>query len=238
MQHHPIHTSPFAAPGPGASLLLPGSTRRCAPATRPCSSAGSSTPASASTRTAERPGLPDRLGPFLSGLAERRPRLRACVLQRRLGLLGALMRGLSRRAIRPGGTCPRLEEKPLCDVQVPPSESWDFCSASAASWPDAPPASGRKHSAIARHATAAQHPMARAIAVTGHPGRAPSPGPVKDCRLRVAHCAQLSAPPARRSEHRSQGWVNWPSGGRGGPRAQNAVRNRTATMFTGPRSLL
>lgn len=39
------------------------------------------------------PGVPDRLGPFLSHLAETRPGLRIHVLQWRLGLVGALVRG-------------------------------------------------------------------------------------------------------------------------------------------------
>ncbi len=39
------------------------------------------------------PGLPDRLGPFLSALVERRPELSVRVLQWNLGLIGTLVRG-------------------------------------------------------------------------------------------------------------------------------------------------
>lgn len=39
------------------------------------------------------PGLPDRLGPFLSALVERRPELCVRVLQWNLGLIGTLVRG-------------------------------------------------------------------------------------------------------------------------------------------------
>ncbi|GJD98759.1 phospholipase D-like domain-containing protein [Methylobacterium isbiliense] len=39
------------------------------------------------------PGLPDRLGPFLSALVERRPELCVRVLQWNLGLIGTLLRG-------------------------------------------------------------------------------------------------------------------------------------------------
>lgn len=40
------------------------------------------------------PGLPDRLGPFLSALVERRPELCVRVLQWNLGLIGTLVRGV------------------------------------------------------------------------------------------------------------------------------------------------
>lgn len=44
---------------------------------------------------APHPDMPDRLGPFLSALVERRPELRVRVLQWNLGLIGTLVRGVT-----------------------------------------------------------------------------------------------------------------------------------------------
>ena len=117
-RHHPIHASPFAAAGPDAPLLRPDLTCwRLARAGRFASITDAAAYFSLLRGALLRarhsvlfvgwefdtrirldpdhplPGVPDRLGPFLSALAARRPGLRVHVLQWRLGLLGALARG-------------------------------------------------------------------------------------------------------------------------------------------------